>query len=326
MTSSRPVWILVAMAAVLGLFSLVALPSSETLAQSPPTPTNIASPAPPGAGGKGGEEGPPPGPPGALVSGFVYDYSNAARQPGVTVVIDGGGWLAEVVSDSNGFYQFGNLGSGAAVLNLRLPAGAHAVAPNWPVSFGSGAHVRVNLGYYWGDTPPLPVLLSGELRGSTLVVQVENRTGEPATGGLVDILLPVGIQAVPGVRASQGVVDYSEGRVRVAWERIPPRTRATVDVLLEQGGTAMPVSRGPGWASPSLSAPSSDIQTMFTYDQQITPQLVAVDFRPVSRPSNESLMPITGSGLGSGGLLNLFLPILMILGLGIAGWRAIRIR
>jgi hypothetical protein len=63
---------------------------------------------------------------------------------------------------------------------------------------------------------------------------------------------------------------------------------------------------------------------MFTYDQQITPQLVVVDLQPVSQVSGENLMPVTGSGLMAGGVLYLILPILMILGLGIAGWRAIR--
>ncbi len=326
MTSLRPMWVLLAVAAVLGLFSLIALPSSETLAQSPPTPTNIASPPSGGAGGNGGKEGPPPGPPGAFVSGFVYDYSSANRQPGVAVILDGGGWQAETVSDSNGYYQFANLGSGGGVLNLRLPAGAHAAAPNWPVSFGSGAHVRVNLGYYWGDTPPIPVLLSVNLRANTLVVQVENRMGEKATGGLVDVVLSMEVRAIPGVQASQGAVDYSEGRVRVALGEVPAGARVRVDVLLEKRETGMPVWRRPGYASPLVSSPSSDIQAMFTYDQQMTPQLVAVDLRPVSWPSEERLMPVTGSGLGAGGVLYLVLPILMILGLGIAGWRAIRAR
>jgi hypothetical protein len=150
--------------------------------------------------------------------------------------------------------------------------------------------------------------------------------GEKATGGLVDVVLPVEVRAIPGVQASQGAVDYSEGRVRVALGEVPAGARVRVDVLLEKRETGMPVWRRPGYASPLVSSPSSDIQAMFTYDQQMTPQLVALDLRPVSWPSEEGLMPVTGSGLGAGGVLYLVLPILMILGLGIAGWRAIRAR
>lgn len=319
MISSRQMWMPLVVMAILGLLSLIAWPTSSTLAQSPPTPTNVLTPT--GGDEVDGAEGPPPGPPGALVSGYVYDYSNSARQPGITVVIDGGGWQAETVSDSNGHYQFVNLGSGQGVLNLRLPPGAHPVAPNWPVSFGSGADVRVNLGYYWGDPPPLPVLLSAGLQDSTLMVQVENRTDEAANGGLVDVLLPLDVKASPAVQASQGMVDYSERRVRVALGDLPAGAKATIRVSLEKVESVMRHSRGPGQASPLVQSPVAEIQVMFTYDQQITPQLVALDPEGVSPASMETLMPVTG---GAGLVLSLILPILLILVLGVAGWRALR--
>jgi hypothetical protein len=326
MTAWRSTRTLLPVIFLMGLVSLLALPSPSTLAQGPPTPTNVAVPTGERPGRRGGEEGPTPAPPGADVSGFVYDYSTHVRQPGITVVIDGGGWQAETVSNSNGFYQFSNLGAGVGVLNLRLPPGAHAVAPNWPVSFGIGANVSVNLGYYWGDANPLPVLASAGLENSVLKVRVENRTGEIASGGLVDIVLPDGIQAAANVQASQGTVDYSEGRVRARLQDIPGGAQATIQVMLEKVGTEARSARGPGQAAPLAEPPpSSNIQVMFTYDQQITPQLLIVEPQTVSPASGETLMPVTGSGLSASGLVSRILPILLIVGLLAAGWRALRV-
>jgi hypothetical protein len=326
MTAWRSIRILLPMIVLLGLMSLIALPSPTTLAQGPPTPTNVPLPTGERPGGGGGEEGPTPAPPGAVVSGFVYDYSSHARQSGITVVIDGGGWQAEAVSDSTGFYQFLNLGAGVGVLNLRLPPDAHPVAPNWPVSFGSGADVSVNLGYYWGDSNPLPVILSANLENSILRVTVENRTAETASGGLVDVVLPAGVQAAANVQSDRGTVDYSAGRVRVSLGDIPGGAQATVQVMLEKIGTTARSLRGPGQAAPLAEPrPSSNIQVLFTYDQQITPQLLVVEPQTISRASSESLMPVTGSGLSASGIISRILATLLILGLLAAGWRALRV-
>jgi hypothetical protein len=322
MTSLRQMAWLLAAAVLLSLMSLMVLPESgDVLAQGTvlPTPTNVGEG---GGEGRGGRQELPPGPPGALVSGFVYDYSKATRQSGITVMIEGGGWQAQTVSDSNGYYQFANLGAGDGVLNLSLPPGAHAVAPNWPVSFGSGADVRVNLGYYWGDNSPVPVRLSSDLKDSTLTVQVANHAGETATGGVVDVLLPLDVKASPVVQASQGAVDYSEHRLRVAVGAIPAETGVTVEIPLEPVGTASFSSRGPGQAVPLSQPPSAPIRVLFTYDQQATPQLIAVDLgSPV-----QTLMPVTGNGLDTRSLVTLSLPILLVLGLAAAGWWALKVK
>jgi hypothetical protein len=324
MTSLRQMAWLLAAAVLLSLMSLMVLPESgDVLAQGTvlPTPTNVGEGGG-GGEGRGGRQELPPGPPGALVSGFVYDYSKATRQSGITVMIEGGGWQAQTVSDSNGYYQFANLGAGDGVLNLSLPPGAHAVAPNWPVSFGSGADVRVNLGYYWGDNSPVPVRLSSDLKESTLSVQVANHAGETATGGVVDILLPLDVKASPVVQASQGAVDYSEHRLRVAVGAIPAETGVTVEIPLEPVGTAGFSSRGPGQAVPLSQPSSAPIRVLFTYDQQTTPQLIAVDLgSPV-----QTLMPVTGNGLDTRSLVNLSLPILLVLGLVAAGWWALKVK
>jgi len=63
---------------------------------------------------------------------------------------------------------------------------------------------------------------------------------------------------------------------------------------------------------------------MFTYDQQITPQLVAVDPEQASPVSQqETLMPVTGNGLAVGGLLGMVLAIALVLVLTGAGWRSV---
>ena len=351
MTSARLIKIFLAMTMLAGLASLAVSPPPGALAQSPPTPTNVTTPVPPrppqgDGGGDGGKEAGTPMPPGMIVSGYVYDYSNRMRQPGIPVILDGGGWRAETVSDSNGLYQFFNLGTGSAVLNLRLPPGTHSVAPDWPVSL-SGVNVRVDLGYYWGDTPPLPVLLSGGLQDSNLLVQVENRSNEKTTGGLVDIRLPADLKALPGIQLSQGTLDYSERRLRVMVGDIPAGAKATLTIPVQRAAASLLNRRSPGQAAPLLQS-STNIQIAFTYDQQITPQLVAIapdqaasmaapaaqvaatatplppTATPASQAATPAPLPITGNSPEDNGIVAVALPVLLVLILGAAGWWSLR--
>jgi hypothetical protein len=346
MTTARLVKMLLVMTVLMGLVSLAVSPPPGALAQSPPTPTNVTTPAPPhppsqGGGKEGGKEGSTPMPPGMMVSGYVYDYSNRMRQPGIPVILDGGGWRAETLSDSNGLYQFFNLGAGSAVLNLRLPPGTHAVAPDWPVSL-SGVNVRVDLGYYWGDNPPLPVLLSGSLQDSNLLVQVENRTSETTTGGLVDVRLPTNTKALPGIQLSQGTLDYSEHRLRVMVGDIPAGTKATLTIPVQGAAASLLNRRSPGQAAP-LPQSTAVIQIAFTYDQQITPQLVAVapnqaasiaapaaqvaaTSTPLPPAATPAPLPVTGTGPEDNGIVAVLLPALLVLMLGAAGWWSLRAR
>ena len=145
----------------------------------PPDRPDVPSNGDNGGGEKGeDEDSSTPVPPGATVSGFVYNYSDMAPGGGVKVIIDGGGWRAETISEENGYYRFGNLGSGAGILNLELPPGVHPVVFNWPVRLHSGESLQLNLGYYWGDEPDMPLLVSGEISDNLLTVQVEIRTGD----------------------------------------------------------------------------------------------------------------------------------------------------
>lgn len=250
---------------------LLAAGLSPAAAQGPPprpTPTNV--------GGEPDEAGPPPVPQIAGVSGFVYDFSSGASpSPGVIVVIEGDGWSLETVTDSAGHYAFAGLGAGLAVLNLRLPAGAQPVAPNWPVFTNSQAHVTVNLGFVWGESRPLPVVLRGGAEpvvaplGSqvALVYEIENRTSETATNGLLDVKLPPALQATRA-EANQGVVDFSARRVQLLLEDLPAGSIVTLRVEATVARLASLVQT----TATEIAAPRALVYAAFTYDQMIAPQ------------------------------------------------------
>jgi len=216
--------------------------------------------------------------------------------------------------------------------------------------------MRVDLGYYWGDNPPLPVLLSGGLQDSNLLVQVENRSNETTTGGLVDVRLPTAMKALPGVQLSQGTLDYSEHRVRVMVGDIPAGTKATLTIPVQKAAASLLNRRSPGQAAP-LPQSTANIQIAFTYDQQITPQLVAVapdqtasiaapaaqvaatptPLSPSAQPplgtatpappaATSAPLPITGNSPEDNGIVAVLLPALLVLMLGAAGWWSLRAR
>ena len=342
---------------LIGLTSLaLSSPAAPAFGSSvPPTPTNEPRP-----GGKP-DRSQPLGPPGATVSGFVYNYSEAAYQPGVTVVLSGGGWRVETVTDSNGFYQFANLGIGSAVLNLQLPPGGHSVTPDWPVTLESGSHIKVNLGFYmWDAPPPIPVILSGSLSNNTLSVRVKNNTTETATGGQLEIILPEQLSKVQPPVVSQGVLDTTDSRILVTMGDLPADQELVLNVPLVRKAAA---------PAPQTT---ETIQVAFTYDQQLTPQRVLIESASVStqpapaKPAQPPLaapgaaavkpevgaqaappvsgpvsaqeepsvaiaeepaaVPITGGAAPGADVVTVVLPALLVIGLGVAGWRALRPR
>jgi hypothetical protein len=341
MKATRSVNILAPILIFLSLLSFWAMPSQDSLAQGQPlpTPTNIGG----GGGGNGNGDGnnsddkATPKPPGARVSGFVYDYSSGGYAGGVTVVLSGGGWEAKTVTDSNGFYQIGDLGSGQGVLNLGLPDGAHQVGPDWPVLLTSGSDLKVDLGFYWGDTAPFPVLLSSNLQDDRLNIQVQNRTAETITGGLLTIELPASLVASPAIQASLGQVDFGEHRLTVLVDKLPAQASASVQV---------PVA---AQTVPDYAQAETQIQLLFTYDQQRTPQIVQLQANqpasaappaastpaavaaaatptaapapptPVVKPAISSLMPTTGQPSRPASPIGWVWPLLLAAGLGWAG-------
>lgn len=261
---------------VIGLFALTGLsafslgsfmttPISQAQQPTPrPTATNVGAGV--SARDDNGEAGPPPLVGG--VQGFVYNYSaGGAPQPGIIVVLDGGGWQAETLTDSNGFYQFAGLGSGKGTLNLRLPAGAHQVMPDWPVYTSKPEPGGTNLGFYWGDTPPLPVLLSVTPTDSlapanqefTLRINVHNQSGGVAFEGIIDLQLPAALEATEAT-VTRGQVDFSEHRLWGLLGELPNGETATLTVKVVFDEPTFPQN---------LTA-----KAIFNYREQLTPQLV----------------------------------------------------
>ncbi len=286
----RLIPLLAVMGLSVALFTINQVPP-VVQAQRPTATSVIEEPSEPG------DETPQP-PHNAAIAGIVYDYSSGAPAPGVAVILTGGGWGVETVSDSHGNYRFDGLGSGSGVLNLRLPPGAHAVAPDWPVDTRDQTSSHVNLGFYWGDDPPIPVLLAVSAEpqvaavGSqvAITVRVDNRTPETASGGVVDIRLPSALRAV-SVRATQGTVDFAGLRVRVSLGDLPPGTQATIDLQTTVTKLAALGSRGPGLAAP-LPQAAAVVRTTFTYDQQMTPQAVLTDIQTVPAGSAAPQTPL----------------------------------
>ena len=262
----------------LGLFALVSLLGdgsnvSYAFQTTPrPTATNI------GDGDDDDDDSEPPVIMEGVVQGFVFDYSaGGAPQPGVAVVLDGGGWQAEMVTNSEGFYQFAGLGAGKATLNLRLPPGAHAVMPDWPVHTSNRQGTMTNLSYYWGDPPPLPLVLAIEPTAISIpanqevefTVQVLNQSGGPATESVVDLVLPSALNAVSAT-ASQGQVDFSPYRIIGFPGDLADGQQAALQVKAKFKVEAASQEAG--------------LRAVLTYNEQLTPQVaqgVVVALEPV---------------------------------------------
>jgi hypothetical protein len=274
-------WICIGLLIWQGVASL-----GNVLAQDPgPTPRPT-----PGSGGGGGDHGggdsskaSPPLAPKTGLEGFVYNYSSGANQPGITVVVKGDGWQGEATTDSNGYYQIVELGFGNAVANLQLPAnGPKAAAANWPVQLVEANERRqLNLGLYWGDSPAgaIPVLLSGTLNGNQLALQVENRTAEAATGGVVEIVTPPNLRIKPAITASAGQIGYAAHRAKISLPNIAPGETVTIGMELAPSGEAT-----------AGEAVAQSAQVFFTYSQQMTPQAIEFEVSPLLE-ATEAMAP-----------------------------------
>jgi hypothetical protein len=279
---------------LVALVALTVLPSPSAAAlgaKPPPTPTSEG-------GGGGKDRKTTPVPPKATISGYVYDYSIAARKGEAKVVLDGGGWRLETVTDSNGYYRFGDLGVGTAVLRLYLPPEATPVTPEWVLNLESGGSYTVNLGYYWGHNPPIPVILSGTLSGNTLRLQVENRTDEAATGAVIDIQLPPQYEPLTRAYASQGKADYQPGHIRVVVADVPAGRKATITVSLTKKPTAAAQAADVSQDFTLLRQISDKLQVVFVYDQQLTPQRLLFDATSISLASSPTTTATAAAAAG----------------------------
>lgn len=325
----------------------VSLAQRPTPTSVPPTPTNTPPlPTPTATAGgsgvisSGGSKSEPYVPPQeGTVWGYVIDYSNGGTpQSDVPVVLDGGGWQAETVSDSNGYYIFAGLGSGSAKANLKLPPNTHPVNPNWEVHTGTANPIPTNLGYYWGDTPPMPVLLSVEPNTATIgagqaitfKISVNNRSGGDANNVLIDFALPLALVA-DRADIITGSVDFASHRIWGQVETLPTDQTTTLTVYAT--------------ATDTLGDEMLTVDAKLTYQEQLTPQRITVNLQsdpaettpaaddttttatevqPPAESTPETLIPDTGSSssFAPGTIPLVIISLLFIVGLGFAGARA----
>jgi hypothetical protein len=279
---------------LLGLLLIQSLvPAHLVMAQEDGGP----APRPPvgGGGSSSGSDGSSGGdgalsPPKSGVSGFVYDYTSGTNQAGVIVVAQGSSAQVETVTDSNGYYQLGTLDLGKVTLNLRLPPNAPLpVAPNWPVMIDETGQ-SVNLGLYWDDPASIPVRLMADLNDDNLTIMVENSTDKIASGGTIEIMTPPYLRMTPMIVTTQGeVADYAALHSTVVPGDIGPDTTATVELSLAATAAAVSAAEVP-----------PIVQVSFTYDQQMTPQLLEID---VSELVGDA--PAADSGTGAGTMFSL---------------------
>lgn len=300
------------------------LTSAPTAQAQRPTPTTIPTATPTLAATSAAVtvSQPVAAPKTGVVSGYVVDYTTAgAPQAGIPVILDGGGWSLEAVSDSNGFFQFMGLGDGTARLRLKLPPDAHPVNEDWQVNT---AGETVNMGFRWGDAP-LPVVLmmdatemtahAGE--ATSFSVTVKNQSGGEATNITLKVILPDGITPT-AADASTGTVDVSENTVLGTIDTLPTGETATFTIA---------ATTADSFGDAPLSA---DVNLV--YDQQYSPQRLAVTWQPPSGSAGSTatdgasaLIPTTGddTDISTNVLPLVLLSLVFIVGLGYAGMRTI---
>ncbi len=213
----------------------------------------------------------------SAVKGMVYNYSDQRPEGGVLVILDGGGWRLETVSEANGTFLFGPLGKGPARLKLRLPHGTVAVNDNMPVYTDGLNEVEVNMGFYWKGRAAPPVTLTLEKAQAnastgqnTLVWRVANGDSAQITGVTVDVRQPEGAKVIS---SSNGEVSGNDGQVVFSLGHINAGESATAQMVV-----IIPAS-----------AEGQSIQAILSYDQQMTSQTMEV---PIG--GGGGLMPTTG--------------------------------
>ncbi len=303
----------------------VSSPTPRPTSTTSVSPTPISTTAPDTGGGKhSSSKTPATPPPQGTVWGYVIDYSNSgAPEGGVPVVIDGGGWKAETVSDSNGFYKFAGLGSGEAQLRLKLSSDAHPVNKNWRIHTGDASLAATNLGFYWGDTPPLPVVTTMKMdtvaagKSTSLTVVVKNQSGGDAHNLRLTTSLPPELSTNKAAASSNATAESDKHTVTTQLENLPNGGKLTL-VIDATAADALP------------DAPLA-INVSLVYDEQLTPQRFSVALQPGDTNSDnavnsEAIIPETGGAKAPVPYSStpiVVLSALFILGLGYAGFRTV---
>jgi uncharacterized repeat protein (TIGR01451 family) len=250
----------------------------------------------------------------------VINLRTNLGEPGQTVRFAGADWSVEAVTDTDGDYAYGRLGTEVGLLNLVVPEDAdlHPVTADIPVAPIPGWAIVVNLGVYRGASAapllvptvraePAWVRPGGQV---TFTVQVENRLPTKISGVMVTDLIPEGLVLV-GVVSDRGnthrVGNYGAafigdlGPGEVATVRLvadvpadtPPGTIRNLASLIyrehaaAQAAAAVTVGRAAAAAAPPASGTTPP--PVATAAPTGTPQTL-----PSTGPS---LLPVTGYGL-----------------------------
>lgn len=316
----------------LGLLLISVLFQPQTIdAQRPDPPTATPPPTATSAPTTAPVESKAPAVPAktGVVHGYVIDYSNSgAPQGGVPVILSGGGWSIETVSDSNGYFQFLGLGEGKGSLSLKLPPSAHPVNPNWTVDTGIENPEQTNIGFYWGETPPVPVILSAEENADSLTLKITNQSGGDANNLALALSLPTGVTA-KDASSKLGSIENNDNSVLFSLDTLPTDETVTLVLALQTDGT-----QTDNTASAAL-----------TYNEQLTSQNLILSVGDVSSQKDagikatesetqpaktateaEALIPDTGHdrSLPQSTWPVLILSIAFIIGLSIAGIKAFK--
>ncbi|MDM8521216.1 hypothetical protein QUF64_14315 [Anaerolineales bacterium HSG6] len=276
----------------------VMLPSTPARAQGTPKPTPTTIPNDGGSKGDGNpqkskESGLDDGKHGGGISGHVFNYSTGGPQGNVLVVLEGPSWRVETVSDSNGFYQIGNLGNGTGVLNVRLPMVYQPVNANWPVTIERGIDQTANLGYYTGPQSSLPVQLSAVIENGILYAQIENNTDVGITNGRLSVYTPDGMPSSQSVQVATSGSQYSQNGSTVQMAEMAGSERVDVQMALDgvshiviesadYDASDIEAGSHPFGPGPAEFAFRPKIEVIFEYDQQPTAQIIA--FAPDGSP------------------------------------------
>jgi len=186
---------------VLGLLLSVSHPASLP-ASAQPRPTLTPSPAPHQPAPTTSADGPEPQVTCHSICGRVINLKSSAGEAGLTVSFGDAEWAMEEVTDADGNYAFGRMGSEVHLLNLVLPenSGLRPLTTDIALAPPLGWATVVNLGVYGGAwaaplvAPAMRVEPTWARPGDQVIftAQVENCLTTKISGVRVTDLLPQG--------------------------------------------------------------------------------------------------------------------------------------
>jgi uncharacterized repeat protein (TIGR01451 family) len=230
------------------------------------------------------------------------------------VTLGGGSWSVETVTDTDGKFNFSNLGEGVGLLNPLLPKGSsfQPLTTDLAVPLTDGVNRTVNLGLYGGKQSPTGLPMSVGMKASaarvkpegavTFMITVKNNMDHAEGDVLVTDLLPAGLTPTQ-IQTSKGT----------AW--IGGQFAAAAIGQMDKGLTeAVTITA-------QMDANASSEKALLNRASVIYPESVAVQAQVTLNESSEvtaAHLPETGYGYG----LSL---LALMLGAVIMGLRALRL-